>query len=77
MESRRSLNHGKPVAHLFKLEVSNHDIEVFHQAGVNNLSTSYQNEDGTLAMYASKITENPNQFIVLRYIKMNMLINNI
>lgn len=59
----------KPVAHLFKLEVSNHDIEVFHQAGVNNLSTSYQNEDGTLAMYASKITENPNQFIVFEVYK--------
>ena len=35
----KGFNHGKPVAHLFKLEVSNHDIEVFHQAGVNNLST--------------------------------------
>ncbi|EHJ52133.1 putative quinol monooxygenase [Streptococcus macacae] len=54
----------KPVVHLFHLGVNPVDLETFHQAGVHNLTTSYQKEAGTLAMYASSLKDIPTEFIV-------------
>ncbi|BAQ24480.1 putative quinol monooxygenase [Streptococcus troglodytae] len=54
----------KPVVHLFHLGVDQANLATFHQAGVHNLTTSYQKEAGTLAMYASSLKDNPTEFIV-------------
>lgn len=43
------------VAHLFRLGIDSQDASTFHEAGVYNLTTSHENEAGTLAMFSSQI----------------------
>ncbi|WP_251420928.1 MULTISPECIES: putative quinol monooxygenase [Lactococcus] len=54
----------EPVVHLFYLGVDQEKLESFYQAGVYNLTTSYEEEEGTLAMYASNFRNSPTEFIV-------------
>lgn len=55
----------KPIVHLFKLGIEASNEHILHNAGVHNLTTSYENETGTLAMYSSRLKGNPGEFIVL------------
>ncbi|MCT1926670.1 putative quinol monooxygenase [Staphylococcus pasteuri] len=55
----------KPIVHLFKLGIEESNRHIFHQAGVHNLTTSYKNEVGTLAMYSSRLKSNLGEYLVL------------
>ncbi|HFU3724797.1 TPA: putative quinol monooxygenase [Streptococcus suis] len=46
-----------PVVHLFQLGVDERNRDSFFQVGVKNFQTSYEEEAGTLAMYASSLRE--------------------
>ncbi|HEL1676634.1 TPA: putative quinol monooxygenase [Streptococcus suis] len=48
----------KPVVHLFHLGIDKKNRDTFYQVGVENFQTSYKEEGGTLAMYASSLREN-------------------
>ncbi|MGU7999888.1 putative quinol monooxygenase [Streptococcus suis] len=54
----------KPVVHLFHLGVDEKNRDSFYQVGVKNFQTSYEEEAGTLAMYASSLKENPLEYKV-------------
>lgn len=54
----------KPVVHLFHLGVDEKNHDTFYQIGVENFQTSYKEEAGTLAMYASSLRENPLEYKV-------------
>lgn len=54
----------KPVVHLFHLGVDEKNRDSFYQVGVKNFQTSYEEEAGTLAMYASSLRENPLEYKV-------------
>lgn len=54
----------KPVVHLFHLGVEEKNRDTFYQVGVENFQTSYKEEAGTLAMYASSLRENPLEYKV-------------
>ncbi|MBR7927091.1 antibiotic biosynthesis monooxygenase [Aerococcaceae bacterium zg-ZUI334] len=54
----------KPVVHLFHLGVDEKNHDSFYQVGVKNFQTSYEEEAGTLAMYASSLRENPLEYKV-------------
>ncbi len=47
----------KPVVHLFHLGVDEKNRDSFYQVGMENFQTSYEEEAGTLAMYASSLRE--------------------
>ncbi|MFC3932062.1 putative quinol monooxygenase [Streptococcus dentapri] len=53
-----------PVVHLFHLGVDERNRDTFYQAGVHNFTTSYKDEVGTLAMYASFIKGRPLEYKV-------------
>ncbi|HEM3635748.1 TPA: antibiotic biosynthesis monooxygenase [Streptococcus suis] len=53
-----------PVVHLFQLGVDERNRDSFYQVGVKNFQTSYEEEAGTLAMYASSLKENPLEYKV-------------
>ncbi|MGU8014579.1 putative quinol monooxygenase [Streptococcus suis] len=54
----------KPVVHLFHLGIDKKNRDTFYQVGVENFQTSYKEEGGTLAMYASSLKENPLEYKV-------------
>lgn len=54
----------KPVVHLFHLGIDEKNRDSFYQVGVENFQTSYEEEAGTLAMYASSLRENPLEYKV-------------
>ncbi|HEM6146403.1 TPA: antibiotic biosynthesis monooxygenase [Streptococcus suis] len=54
----------KPVVHLFHLGVDEKNRDSFYQVGVKNFQTSYKEEAGTLAMYASSLRENQLEYKV-------------
>ncbi|MGT2874032.1 putative quinol monooxygenase [Streptococcus gallolyticus subsp. gallolyticus] len=54
----------KPVVHLFHLGIDKKNRDTFYQVGVENFQTSYKEEGGTLAMYASSLRENPLEYKV-------------
>ncbi|HEM3633146.1 putative quinol monooxygenase [Streptococcus suis] len=54
----------KPVVHLFHLGVDEKNRDSFYQVGVENFQTSYEEEVGTLAMYASSLKENQLEYKV-------------
>lgn len=54
----------KPVVHLFHLGIDEKNRDTFYQVGVENFRTSYEEEGGTLAMYASSLRENPLEYKV-------------
>ncbi|MBO4124185.1 antibiotic biosynthesis monooxygenase [Streptococcus suis] len=54
----------KPVVHLFHLGVDEKNRDSFYQVGMENFQTSYEEEAGTLAMYASSLKENPLEYKV-------------
>ena len=54
----------KPVVHLFHLGINEKNRDSFYQLGVENFQTSYEEEAGTLAMYASSLRENPLEYKV-------------
>ena len=54
----------KPVVHLFHLGIDEKNRDIFYQVGVKNFRTSYEEEGGTLAMYASSLRENPLEYKV-------------
>ncbi|MGQ7484354.1 putative quinol monooxygenase [Streptococcus suis] len=54
----------KPVVHLFHLGVDEKNRDSFYQVGVKNFQTSYEEEAGTLAMYASSLKGNSLEYKV-------------
>ncbi|HEM3467592.1 TPA: antibiotic biosynthesis monooxygenase [Streptococcus suis] len=54
----------KPVVHLFHLGVDEKNRDTFYQVGVENFQTSYEEEAGTLAMYASSLKGNSLEYKV-------------
>ena len=54
----------KPVVHLFHLGIDEKNRDTFYQVGVENFRNSYEEEGGTLAMYASSLRENPLEYKV-------------
>ncbi|MGU8003922.1 putative quinol monooxygenase [Streptococcus suis] len=54
----------KPVVHLFHLGVDEKNRDSFYQVGMENFQTSYKEEAGTLAMYASSLRENQLEYKV-------------
>ncbi|MGM5693909.1 putative quinol monooxygenase [Streptococcus suis] len=54
----------KPVVHLFHLGIDEKNRDSFYQVGMENFQTSYEEEAGTLAMYASSLRENPLEYKV-------------
>ncbi|HEL2203053.1 TPA: antibiotic biosynthesis monooxygenase [Streptococcus suis] len=53
-----------PVVHLFHLGIDEKNRDTFYQVGVKNFRTSYEEEGGILAMYASALKENPLEYKV-------------
>ena len=49
----------KPITRLFKLQRDVSKSEEFDRVGADNLTTSIKVEDGTLAMYATHVPEDP------------------
>ncbi len=65
----------KPVVHLFHLGVDEKNRDSFYQVGMENFQTSYKEEAGTLAMYASSLRENQLEYKVLRSMQIKYLPN--
>lgn len=54
----------KLAVHLFHLGIDEKNRDTFYQVGVENFRTSYEEEGGTLAMYACSLRENPLEYKV-------------